>query len=142
MSEPRTLYVVTSGCYSDYGVVAIFDDRDLAERYCEGSDDSGGYGMRVEEYPLNPKAEEIRAGLKGHRVLLDRDGNLVRHDEDYGLDPEPGEVDWQYAGGPDYRRVYVFGATVLAKTKEQAVKAVNEQRAQWLAAGNAWPTDR
>lgn len=28
------IYIVTSGCYSDYGIDAVFQNRDKAEAYC------------------------------------------------------------------------------------------------------------
>lgn len=33
MSEPRTVYVVTSGCYSDYSVSCIFEVLEDAKAY-------------------------------------------------------------------------------------------------------------
>ena len=29
------IYIVTSGCYSDYGIDAVFQNRDKAEAYCQ-----------------------------------------------------------------------------------------------------------
>lgn len=138
------LFVVTHGCYSDYGIEAVFDDRALAERYCEGSDDSDGYGSRIEEFELNPKAEEIRAGLKAHDVTLDRAGNVLSHSESYGGDPTDGEVFCSFRWSPDNHRhwkTYHFAITIIAKTKEQAIKAANEYRARFIAEGNPWPED-
>ena len=28
------IYIVTSGCYSDYGINAVFTNKELAEKYC------------------------------------------------------------------------------------------------------------
>jgi hypothetical protein len=140
----KPLYVVTSGCYSDYGVVAIFDDRALADAYVEGSDDSAGYGMRVEEFDLNPGADRIRESLRTHYVELDRAGDLFSHSDGW---MEPSEADnvtyrWRYEDGVfTRRRRYVFRATLLAKSKEQAIKAANERRARYIASGGAWPDD-
>lgn len=46
-----TAYVVTSGSYSDYGIVAVFLDRSLADELCERH--KGSYGEpQVEEYEI------------------------------------------------------------------------------------------
>ena len=43
------IYVVTSGCYSDYGIRGVFLDKEKAELYCKYH--SGCYDdFRVEEY--------------------------------------------------------------------------------------------
>lgn len=134
-----TIYVVTSGGYSDYVIVAIFDDKALADAYCEGSDDADGDGMRVEEYPINPHADLIRQSLQTHTVELWRDGSLRSHSASYGADPKAGGVVKRWESGGLSR--YAFVASVLAKSREQAIKAVNEQRAIYIAANRPWPDD-
>lgn len=129
-----TLFLVSSGEYSSYGICAVFDDRALAQAYIGGRE-----GYDIEEYELNPHAERIRAGLKTHRVALDHDGALVRHDEWFGNEIDAGKVEMSYQAG--MRKVYRFEAQIIAHTKEQAIKAANEQRAIWIASGRDWPED-
>jgi hypothetical protein len=50
MSKARKVYVVTAGSYSDYRILAVFDDRAAAEQACDAESewDRG----QVEEWPL------------------------------------------------------------------------------------------
>jgi hypothetical protein len=133
------LYAVSHGRYSDYGIVAIYDDRALAEAYIAGKDDD----YDIEEYELNPHADQIHEGLKVHCVIMDRAGTVLRHDESYGdlPDGENGvKPNHRWANGGSYK-TYVFEFHTLAKSGEQAIKAANECRAQWIATGKEWPED-
>lgn len=52
-TEPRMIYVVSEGVYSDYHVVAMFEDKSLAEGYAQiRSRDRGYDDAEVEEWPL------------------------------------------------------------------------------------------
>ena len=54
MPEPAMIYLVTSGCYSDYTVVGVFSTRAAADAYVawrNGPDDEDDY--RVEEYGMD-----------------------------------------------------------------------------------------
>lgn len=53
------VYLVTSGCYSDYGVVGAFSTKELAETFLNGAEDKG-YGYRIEDYDLDNQTECIR----------------------------------------------------------------------------------
>ena len=47
----ETVYIVTAGKYSDYGIVAAFDNRAAAEAFC-----ALGHGEYVEEYEVRADA--------------------------------------------------------------------------------------
>jgi hypothetical protein len=52
------IYLVTSGCYSGYGVVAALSTEEKAleyiqHEYGEENDDSNGYGARIEEFEVD-----------------------------------------------------------------------------------------
>lgn len=54
MTEVQTIYICTSGEYSDYGINAVFTDRELAEAYARDfSRDSYGGKIEVEEWTAN-----------------------------------------------------------------------------------------
>lgn len=53
METERIAYVVTSGCYSDYGIEAIFDNEAAALEYIGDDTDESGYGKRIEEHTIN-----------------------------------------------------------------------------------------
>lgn len=44
----KTLYIVTAGCYSDYHIKAVFEDRTKAEYYCTCHEE-----CEIEEYGLS-----------------------------------------------------------------------------------------
>lgn len=134
------VYLVSSGSYSSYGIEAVFDDRALAEAYV--AEREGGE-IGIEEYELNPNADNIRAGIRTHSVRLDRAGNLISHWQSYGVFTEPDRVGYSYRTfSPRIEgKAHYFEAYVVAKTKEQAIKAANERRAIWIAAGKEWPAD-
>jgi hypothetical protein len=63
----KTIYVVTTGCYSDYRIQAVFDDKPMAEAWVaehnKDYDKDDDYAARIEKYPLNEQAGYIRRNL-------------------------------------------------------------------------------
>jgi hypothetical protein len=63
----KTIYVVTTGCYSDYRIQAVFDDKPMAEawvaEYNKERKKDDAYAAMIEEYPLNEQAGYIRRNL-------------------------------------------------------------------------------
>ena len=56
MEDPKKVYLITAGEYSDYSVVAVCSTREKAERFCEIVNRNGGvYGDKaeIEEYPVD-----------------------------------------------------------------------------------------
>lgn len=45
----KTIYVVTSGEYSDYRIEGVFTDKDKAEAFADRNPE-----YEIEEYPANP----------------------------------------------------------------------------------------
>ena len=123
MKRPRNIYLVTSGEYSDYGVSAVFSSL-------KGALDYAGTGSQVELYVLNePGAEPIARRL--WNVHMTKDGTVE------GCNHEDITVGQECAAPQLWNGAVIF--EVMAKTKEQAIKAANEQRAQMIAL-NRWPT--
>ena len=76
-----TVYIVTGGCYSDYGIEAAFTTKELADRYValhnNGKDDNG-YGHRVEEFELDSwDQEEIWRTVYSSQIILET-GDIVK----------------------------------------------------------------
>lgn len=70
MEEQFKAYVVTKGDYDDYRIVAVFNDRALAEDYV-----APFAGYQIEEWPLNPPhALYVSAGMKFYNVTMFSDG--------------------------------------------------------------------
>ena len=56
MEEPKKVYLITAGEYSDYSVLTVCSTREKAERFCEILNRNGGvYGDKagIEEYPVD-----------------------------------------------------------------------------------------
>jgi hypothetical protein len=127
-----TAYVVTTGEYSDYRVVAVFTTRESAEKYVGLWPDryADCNDPRIEEYLLD-EVPGLPPGKVLYRVLFDRDGNSVAKHE------PPTE----YMSGV---RPYGDGKTMVtycwARDSEHAVKIANERRVQTIAAGE-WEAD-
>ena len=158
----RKAYLVTSGCYSDYGVDAVFTSEDSALAYIEA-----GGGETVEEFDLDPAFARLRPGHRLCRVAMMRDGSTF--DADCRLTPEP--LRWNKGEAITYAlrvadaesamvrilpprkfrlpdgnpRPWVWldsymTTVVQARDAEHAIKIANERRAAVIA-GEHWPTD-
>ena len=122
----KVAYVVTSGCYSDYGIEAVFSSRKAAEAFVAVFSDKRSWGAKtIEEWPMNPHAQEVASGLMPWFVRMTPEGNAteVRHeDSTYGIDD---------ATRRDTRGNFIDH--MWARDKEHAVKIMNERRIVLLA---------
>ncbi len=75
----KIVYVVTSGCYSDYMVNTVFDNKELAEEYIRqkngGDEEEDGYGYRIEEFGINTGYFDLPKGYLAYQVTMDKEGN-------------------------------------------------------------------
>lgn len=122
----KFIYVCTDGCYSDYSIRAVFDNKGLAETFAER------FSCTVEEWPLNPHAKGIKKGHSPYFVRITRDGEATEVREEcsgYGFSgAETHSFDWQKN----------MCTHCFAKDETHAVKIANERRAAIIAA-NQWP---
>jgi hypothetical protein len=122
--EPRNAdmnrsYVVSTGTYSDYRVVAVFDSRQEAENY------TATYGGTVEAYPRNPVVPPAPAGLQRYLIAIYSDRVVVHDRSESGV-----------AGTPNLEGTYIEKCTVQgcwcayvwAKDESHAAKIGNELR--------------
>jgi len=139
VSEEKIVYAVSDGSYSDYGVIAIFEDEQKAEAFRKWH----GYAC-VEKFPLNPELPEMRRGrnlyyvemtCEGHTTVLrlERSPASTEHKTNLELDYDPGNHGSLWLGG-------MLWGEVVARDEQHAVKIANEKRVQLIAA-NEWPTD-
>lgn len=56
------IYIATSGCYSDYGINAVFTDKELAEKYCTAQS-KYPEEYRIEEYEADSKVCDAKVGF-------------------------------------------------------------------------------
>lgn len=122
-----TIFVVTSGSYSDYGINAVFTDRALAEAFVSKFNAVERYeDASIEEWEANVP------DLRGHSVFfvrMTRSGDVRECNEvarsSYWLDSAPSTD----LGGN-------LISTHVAKDKEHAIKIMNERRTAWLLEHN------
>lgn len=136
----KKIYAVNSGSYSDYRIVALFSAPELAQEFMAAVPDSG-YN-EIEEFELDPEtADLIRRGYSIWTVHMLRDGGTERVTRN---NPEIYEVTnvghriWRRTQAPAYVGKGIpdiLTSRVWAKSETQAVKIVNEHRAQMIASG-------
>lgn len=136
----KKIYAVNSGSYSDYRIVALFSTPELAQEFMDAVPDSD-YN-RVEEFDLNPDtADLIKRGYSLWTVHMLMGGDTERVERQdlslYGIG-DVGHRIWRRTQGLAYAGKGIpdiLTSTVWAKSENQAVKIVNEHRAQMIASG-------
>lgn len=123
-----TIYVATSGSYSDYSIDAVFSTREKAEQYIARRNELGGLSYEanaVEEWVLDETSPEWLEG-KIKCWVVDFARNTA--------DVESAQV-WDYNPSEQATLLHdgSFRAWVFADTQERAVKVAMERRSIWLA---------
>ena len=152
MSDEQSvkIWLVATGEYSDYGVVAVFDDQHKPE----AEEFAKLVGGRVEEEPLtlNPTHQEPPAGQSFFQVRMFRNGSLDSSSCDKGIYQEDVLYEdgtlhkchyhvTSYENYPAYehdpnrvdKSYWQLSVSLYARDKEHAVKVANEIRIQILA---------
>lgn len=113
------VYIVTSGEYSDYGIVQVFSTRELAEKYIEE-----GKGIRkdceIEEWILDPVILKPELVCNVH---IERNGSIYHCDEP------------RFSEHSDYFPRFFKDLVMLqipATSKEQAIRRAEEIRTKVL----------
>ncbi len=120
------IYIVTSGCYSDYDIDAVFSTRELAQQYIGPEPQDESYGQRIEVYPLDIPIEKRTVTT----VSMKYNGDVISIHQQENMGTTGFEEFW----GPDYP---ILEWSVRTDEEERAVKVVNEKRMQILAL-NLW----
>lgn len=133
-------YLISSGSYSDYGVIAIYSTREAAEAVAARHD-----GCEVEEYDLDPGVLRARDGYFRFHVQMDRDtGNIHRkpaevYPDDDALETTASEgrrpPDNESAGkwAPYEQWIPTIEINCWARDMDHAVKIASEHRRTMLA---------
>ena len=137
-----TIYVVTSGSYSDYTVRGVFDTSELAELAAKA------YAGRVEEFELNEHAERIRKGC-WWKVWILEDGSIDYVESANSIEEptvgsafaEPYDYGWKAPGPPRGYSTSTGYTTrwaglmviVYAHDEDHARKIATDKRAEYLA---------
>lgn len=151
------IYIVTAGCYSDYHIEFVTDDKTFAERLMMLLGPSSS-GYRIEEYNLiraeDHDLEEAAQKITGKPIFIvsmkkDGEVTLCREDEhswsheDAALSAILGNYEEDISPshpGPEYpgHKYDYFTIRVFARDKKHAIKITNEIRTRLIAEGK-WP---
>jgi len=133
LNKMKKLYVVTSGSYSDYGIDAIFDTKELAQAFIDSFKSGGRNNFNeIDEWVLNPNEIDLKSCLKPFIVTMDKEGcaHTVKP-SDLPLGHGQG-VDISFTINADWMTVYCY-----ADDETCAIKTANDIRKHVLAL-NQW----
>lgn len=127
----KKVYAVSSGCYSDYRVNAIFSTKELAEEFMRLIPDSDYNDIEV--YEVDPNTPDlIKRGYSIWFIHMLKDGTTERvgkSDINLYSVGDIGHRIWERTKAPAYKGKGIpdiLTSTVWAKTEQQAIKIVNE----------------
>ncbi len=125
-----TVWAVSRGRWSDYGVVAIFSTREKAERFLPvAADGRSSYDEAfIEEFALDPFIIEAREGWRMWTIRMEKDGDVL---ETWKASVSSEDI---ISG-----RRHIFDlsgnlvVSCMATDEPHAIKIANELRGQLLA---------
>lgn len=128
----KEIYLVSSGCYSDYGVIAVFEKKDDAQLFIDKFQTKDSYDdMEIETRDLNPFIPELKKGLKSYRVRIKKDGGIAECDLNSGMPSCGIRCEFFF----DIKSNLVVDC--MAADNEHAIKIANERRSAAIAV-NRW----
>lgn len=145
----KQIFIVTSGCYSDYSIRAVFSTKEAAETYCafHGPVEYDFDRHQVEVWDVDVDGVVLPVGKQAYEVVLSRDGvysatKAMSYDRERDARGHvkfyPVGTHWPaYAPSEMANQQFIF-TYALARDAQHAVKIVAERRA-WLLATNQWP---
>lgn len=132
------VYVLTQGSYSDYSIMAIYTDKEAAERMAKE------VGYDLETWDTDPGLIHLKEGYllyRAHSWLDDDEINVVVHlpgseTAKYARKSIIGKVkDWNYPIGSLRRgelRPMFTAYHIWAKSKEDAIKIAADYKAKHM----------
>ena len=128
-----TIYIVTSGSYSDYRIRGVYTTRKAAQQFCDDINSIAGrgrgYEYRIEEWEADAPREDRPPAW---RVGLDADGNVqVSAQDDHETPSTPPLVQTKsWHNGQCTAGLWVTGYGI---TEEHARRSAEEARRQHIA---------
>ena len=124
-----TVYVVTSGEYSDYGISAVFTDKEKAEIYCAAHSDKYDENYYIEEYDTEEvEIESSKPPKCKWRMVFDKYGVLSQFGTSSTLTfRELNQII------PGRNRTCVIATLDKDIPKEKAEKIICDRFAKWKA---------
>ena len=118
-----THYVITSGTYSSYHIVAVFADEEQANKMLEILNSHKDYDDYNIEYWNDGFVEKYREGYYSFLVCFNK--NSITWDNSNYHFENCLKGEWYYNEDRNYFSVYVF-----AKDEQEALKIASEKRAK------------
>lgn len=124
-----TVYIVTDGCYSDKDIVGVFLNKDKADYFEKFHTSEDGevleYDTIDDDFTIDVET------INYYDVTLDNKGT-VESCEAKTFEYIPGNGDFQETF---YQAAWLHGfrGKIIADSEEQAIKIMQDKRAQWLA---------
>jgi hypothetical protein len=135
MSEQKSVWVIEQGAYSDYRVVGVFTTKESADKMAALINEGESYDLaEVDEWPLDPGAEDLNQGRRTFSVQMLKDGTVEKAEP---CGPSPLNLaGWvtQYTRS-HWNPHSGVNAVVWAADEKHAVKIVNEHRVRIIAQG-------
>jgi len=131
----KTIWAIESGSYSNYHIVGVFSTREGAQLVLDFIKDSEA---EIVEWELDPGVEGIRNGLQLFQVLMRRNGDVESIQLLSNRYIESGAFVYRRSQAPACKGMNledVMNAHIWGKDAEQAIKAANEKRVQFIATG-------
>lgn len=141
-NNKKKIYIVTEGCYSDYGIVAVFDTREKAQKYIDNTSyrcyfESDEY--HIEEYDLNKDIPPKPTRFRIEGMMYYEDGYLsymcLEEAEKDAIIEKPMEFSWT---DDDYDELRVTGFIKLRSKEESFEELKRRARKVIYDEFNAW----
>lgn len=134
LSEEGTVWAVSSGQYSDYGVCAVFSTKEAAETYAARHNALMGRASKydeyfVEDFPLNPEAPP--EGKLSWTVYVRQNGDIQEARQNTYCIPLPGIH--VVPKCPRFPEAEGWQVHCFADDRAHAIKIAGERRQQALA---------
>ena len=123
------IYVITAGMCDDYDVVAVFSDKDVADRFVE----LNGF-CEVGEYELDKMETQVKKGLVPWEVVIWLSDGEVHNTGlvEFDLNDFRPDVVFHKDKGFTVEEESYLRVTCYAKNGEHAVKIAAEKRAEYI----------
>ena len=124
-----TVYIVTDGEYSNYHIEEIFLDKDKAEYYCKFHTSENG---AVQTYNTMDDYYEIDVKTIDYFDIELTSKGVVKKCEAKTFEYIPGNENFEETF---FETIWGHGfyGKIIANSEEQAIKIMQDKRAQWLA---------
>jgi hypothetical protein len=132
------VYIVTTGCYSDYAISAVFSTEEKAKKYCRYNDDNQEDGIEsgdytVNEWDIDKDVPDMPKDMFPYEVKMDRDVDYLLCEK----------ISFERIQSNDKKTIFennMMYTRMLAMDEEHAIKIANERRAMFIA-NNQWGKD-